>query len=127
MSNTEVRSSHRKKKGHTIGSCQVFTVYNSHMGNVDLLNSTIEYHMKIRSNLIYVYFFHLNHTTVINYWKLSRMMLLEIYLKDTPMNKKKFSRILNLTLCHGRPEWKKRGIRRNSYSIESNRLRRNGI
>lgn len=59
------------------------------MGNVGLLNSTIEYQMKITSNLIYACFlFHLINTTVINYWILSRMMLLEICVKDTPIKKK---------------------------------------
>lgn len=86
----------------------VVAVYNSHMGNVDLLDSNIgRHHIKMRSKRWYMrLFFHLVDMTVINSWILYRRMLIETGATDTPMNQKKF-RIDSPNSVPGRTRTKK--------------------
>ena len=122
---SEVRRFDRKKKEHVMVPCPaVVSVYNSHMGNVDLLDSNIgRHHIKIRSKRWYIrLFFHLLDTMVINSWILYRRMLLETGSTDKPMNQKKFRIELAQTLCQIGQEARKRGRPSSLDAIENKRL-----
>lgn len=126
---SEVRRFDRKKKEHIMVPCPaVVSVYNSHMGNVDLLDSNIgRHHIKIRSKRWYLrIFFHLLDTMVINSWILYRRMLRQTGSTDTPMNQKKFRTELAQTLCQVGPEPRKRGRPSSLDPIESKRVRVKG-
>ncbi|XP_049772936.1 piggyBac transposable element-derived protein 1-like [Schistocerca cancellata] len=98
---SEVIRFDRKKREHRMVQCPVVSVYNSHMGNVDLLDSNIgRCHIKIRSKRWYLrLFFHLIDIIVINSWILYRRVLMEKTAANMPMNQKKFRTELAQTLC----------------------------
>ena len=103
-------------------------VYNSHMGNVHLVDSSIgRHHMKLRSKQWDLrLFLHLIDSVIINSWILYRRTLIEKGVTGTPMNQKKFRTDLAQTLCQTGPKQKKRGRPSNSDPIEGKRLRQKG-
>lgn len=122
MPKTEVMGFDRKKKEHIkkAGSV-VVKVYNTHIGNVDLLDKNIgRHHIKVRSKgwcLRLV--FNLIDTIAVNSWILFRTTLDEIGVTDTPISQNKFRTDLTTTLCQAVPEQKKRCRPRISDAIES--------
>ncbi|GBO31796.1 PiggyBac transposable element-derived protein 2, partial [Araneus ventricosus] len=129
MPKSEVRRFDRKKKQHIMVPCPaVVSVYNSHMGNVDLLDSNIgRHHIKVRSKRWYMrLFFHLVDTIVINAWILYRRMLKETDRTDPSMTQKMFRIILAETLCRIGPELKERGRPSTSDPIETKRIKHKG-
>ncbi|GBM81934.1 Chimeric ERCC6-PGBD3 protein [Araneus ventricosus] len=126
---SEVRRFDRKKKQHIMVPCPaVVSVYNSHMGNVDLLDSNIgRHHIKVRSKRWYMrLFFHLVDTIVINAWILYRRMLKETDRTDPSMTQKMFRTILAETLCRVGPELKRRGRPSTSDPIKTKRIKHKG-
>ena len=97
---TTVRRFDQKNKVYKEVKCpEIITIYNKHMGGVDLFNSHIGRHkIKMRSKKWYFrLFYHLVDVAIVNAWLLYKRVCLEKNIK--PVNQKSFRIEVAQTLC----------------------------
>lgn len=119
MPKSEMKRFDRKKREHVNLPCPaIVSVYNRHMGNVDLLDSNIgRFHIKMKSKKWYFrIFYHLVDLVVVNAWILHRQMCAQK--GENAMNQKAFRLDLAQTLCKLGPQTVRRGRPRSSDPIE---------
>jgi hypothetical protein len=102
---SEVKRFDRKQKQHVQAPCPaIVSVYNKHMGNVDLLDSNIgRFHSRMKSRKWYFHlFYHLLDISVVNAWVLNRYVSAGNNAKT--MSQKKFRLELAQSLCQIGPK-----------------------
>lgn len=124
---TEVKRYDRKRKQHIQVPCPaIVSIYNKHMGNVDLLDSNIgRLRIKIKSRKWYLrLLYHFVDLTVINAWVLYRRVHLQE--KEKMLTQKKFRIELAQSLCKIGPKAQKRGRPRSTDVVEQKRINYRG-
>lgn len=120
----DVRRYDRKKKEHIEVPCPaIVSAYNSHMGNVDLLDSNIgRFRIRMKSRKWYFrLFYHLVDLAVINSWILHRRVAEQK--NETAMTQKKFRVDLLQSLLKIGPKPQKRGRPRSTDIVEEKRVK----
>lgn len=96
------RFSKVQKESVNVSCPHAITVYNKHMGGVDLLDSNIgRYKIRMRSKKWYMrLFYHLLDTCVVNAWLLQKRVLIQKNETDKIITLPKFREILGVSLCN---------------------------
>ncbi|KAL4112162.1 hypothetical protein QTP88_016000 [Uroleucon formosanum] len=96
-----LRFSKTQKKSVNVPCPSAVTIYNKHMGGVDLLDANIgRYKIRMRSRKWYMrLFYHLLDTCVVNAWILQKRVLTQKNENDKIITLAKFREVLAVTLC----------------------------
>jgi hypothetical protein len=96
-----LRFSKSQKKSVNVPCPSAVTIYNKHMGGVDLLDANIgRYKIRMRSRKWYIrLFYHLLDTCVVNAWILQKRVLTQKNEDDKIITLVKFREVLAVTLC----------------------------
>lgn len=91
-----------QKESVNVSCPHAITVYNKHMGGVDLLDSNIgRYKIRMRNKKWYMrLFYHLLDTCVVNAWLLQKRVLIQKNETDKIITLPKFREILGVSLCN---------------------------